>query len=287
MPTSASTVQQWAAVAFPQHHWDVATSHHGAFHDVLVIDGGVVLRVVIGDDAVRRAHREVATLRTVEDLRLGVAVPRVLSDVVAVADRVGYLITAAPGAPHAPSDWSQLSGAISQLLTSLAAAPSDLSLPPPRQWCGGDRFPHMVEQHLADSLGCHLPAALDVVRKLLELPPPRRRVLVHGDFGAHNILWRQGGPAALIDWDHVCVGDPAIDIAPLIGGHGASAVSQVVVAEDLERAMVHRATLSLQVAAAAALAGQTALRDHAVQNFAQRLAAGTLHDPGGAGPDRT
>lgn len=287
MTTSASTVQQWAAVTFPDHRWDGATSHHGAFHDVLVIDGGVVLRVVIGDDAVRRAHREVATLRTVEDIRLAVAVPRVLSDAVVAAGRVGYLITAAPGAPHPPSDWSDLSGAISRLLTSLAAAPTNLSLPPPRQWCGGDLLPHVVEQHLADSLGCHLPAALDLVRTLLEQPPPRRPVLVHGDFGAHNILWRQGGPAALIDWDHACVGDPAIDIAPLIGGHGSSAVSQVVAAEDLERSMIHRATLPLQVAAAAALAGQTALRDHAVQNFTQRLVAGTLHDPGGARPDRT
>lgn len=287
MTTSASTLRWWAAAAFPQHHWDEATSHHGAFHDVVLTTDGVALRIVIGEDASRRAHREVATWGAVQDVALGVVVPRVLSDVVAVGDRIGYLTSAAPGASDSSLEWSQVSGALTELRAAMSAAPSDLLLPPPRQWCGGPRFPYVVEHHLASSLGPHLRAALEVVRALQELPAPKRPVLVHGDFGTHNVLWRQGRAVALIDWDHACVDDPAIDVAPLIGAYGAAAVCEVVPAGVVERGMVHRATLPLQVAAAAALAGRMDLRDHAVGNFIERLAAGTLHDPEGAVPNRT
>jgi hypothetical protein len=48
--------------------------------------------------------------------------------------------------------------------------------------------------------------------------------------------------------------------------------------------MRHRASLPLQVAAAAELTGDQHLRDHALTNFTTRLAAGTLYDPAGARP---
>lgn len=50
--------------------------------------------------------------------------------------------------------------------------------------------------------------------------------------------------------------------------------------------MLHRATLSLQVAAAAELRGDERLRDFMLSNFDKRHAAGTLYDPGGKRPDR-
>jgi aminoglycoside phosphotransferase (APT) family kinase protein len=109
-------------------------------------------------------------------------------------------------------------------------------------------------------------------------------VLCHGDFGPHNILWHQDRAAGLIDLDHACLGDPAIDLAPLIGCHGVQAIRPIARPDALKRAMFHRATLSLQVAAAAHLNGSYELRDHALRNFTSRNDNGTLFDPSGATP---
>ncbi len=119
---------------------------------------------------------------------------------------------------------------------------------------------------------------------MLRLPDPDTTVLVHGDFGHHNVLWQGTDAVSLIDVDNACIGDPANDIAPLIGSYGARQVAQVASDELLHRGMAHRATLSLQVAAAAQLAGRHALRDHALSYFIRRNEAGTLYDPEGITP---
>jgi hypothetical protein len=87
----------------------------------------------------------------------------------------------------------------------------------------------------------------------------------------------------VIDLDHACYGDPAIDLAPLIGAYGSAQVADIAEPVEPDRAMRHRATLPPQVAAADSL-GRTDLRDHALTNFTTRLTAGTLHDPQGAQP---
>ncbi|MGI3781318.1 MAG: phosphotransferase family protein, partial [Janthinobacterium lividum] len=109
---------------------------------------------------------------------------------------------------------------------------------------------------------------------------------VHADFGPHNILWHAGRAVSLIDFDNACLGDPAIDIAPLIGEYGATAVASIVEPPVLERAMVPRAALSLQVACAAQLTTQHTLQEHAVHNFTRRATTGTLYDPAGQHPPR-
>jgi hypothetical protein len=38
-------------------------------------------------------------------------------------------------------------------------------------------------------------------------------VICHGDFGPWNIVWREGSPSGLIDFDNVYAGDPADDVA--------------------------------------------------------------------------
>ena len=45
------------------------------------------------------------------------------------------------------------------------------------------------------------------------LPPDRPCCLIHGDFGTHNILVRDGHLAALLDWELAHEGDPAEDLA--------------------------------------------------------------------------
>jgi aminoglycoside phosphotransferase (APT) family kinase protein len=84
--------------------------------------------------------------------------------------------------------------------------------------------------------------------------------------------------SGLIDLDHAALGDPAIDVAPLLGQFGAVALADAVSPTLMRRAMLHRATLSLQVAAAADLCGDEALRNFALSNFNKRYAAGTLYE---------
>ena len=78
----------------------------------------------------------------------------------------------------------------------------------------------------------------------------------------------------------------AVDVAPLIGAYGAVAVAEMAEPALLRRALIHRATLSLQVAGAAELVGDAPLRDHALANLEARVRAGTLWDPDGSVPGR-
>jgi aminoglycoside phosphotransferase (APT) family kinase protein len=161
----------------------------------------------------------------------------------------------------------------------------------PRAWCGGRRFPVVVSDRLVPLLsgGDVREAAKRVVGDMLAAEETIVPVAVHGDLGMHNILWHDAGPgqgsamtiSGLIDLDHAALGDPAIDVAPLLGRFGSAALGDVLSPALLSRAMLHRATLSLQVAAAAELRGDEALRDFALSNFGKRHAAGTLYDPDG------
>jgi aminoglycoside phosphotransferase (APT) family kinase protein len=44
-------------------------------------------------------------------------------------------------------------------------------------------------------------------------PEPDRRVLLHGDFWAGNLLWRDDEIVAVIDWEEAATGDPLTDVA--------------------------------------------------------------------------
>lgn len=50
---------------------------------------------------------------------------------------------------------------------------------------------------------------------LLSHPPSTDRpwCTIHGDFGSHNMLVRDGHLAAVVDWELACIGDPADDLA--------------------------------------------------------------------------
>lgn len=46
------------------------------------------------------------------------------------------------------------------------------------------------------------------------LPKPRNPpALLHGDFWAGNVLWRDGGIVGIIDWEDAAIGDPLYDLA--------------------------------------------------------------------------
>ncbi|SJM66803.1 hypothetical protein FM101_10050 [Arthrobacter rhombi] len=103
--------------------------------------------------------------------------------------------------------------------------------------------------------------------------------LVHGDFGLHNIMWSEGKLSGIVDLDNACVADPALDLAPLIGQFGSNRVADIANRETVARAKIYRASLSLQVAAAAELVSDWKLKEFALCNFLERLDAGTLYGP--------
>ncbi|MBD7957709.1 aminoglycoside phosphotransferase family protein [Microbacterium sp. Sa4CUA7] len=275
-------VTAWVSATFPRRSWTNLSVVSGAFHDV-VMTGEVVARVSSGRGHFERSTREWQIAQQVDNLFVDTAVPRVLTDMHTSANHSGFLLSRLPDSDDAPAEWSEVRSTYAELLEALALAPTTLDLPPARTWCGGDRFLETVQEALTPLLGDDAPAAVRAVESVMELPN-RSPTLVHGDFGAHNIIWRQGRAHGVIDWDHACVDDPAIDIAPLVGMYGAASVRQIAPAETVSRAMVHRATLPLQVAAAAHSIGHAALRDHALGNFRTRLHSGLLYAADGAHP---
>jgi aminoglycoside phosphotransferase (APT) family kinase protein len=285
---------------WPGFEWRAAEVHHGAFHDVLVIRGHVVARLVRHVRVVARLVEEHRTFSVFSAQQSRWTTPKVLSPVCTVPQGgAGMLTSWVSGRHQTSAAWSSVAEEISALVRQVEAGEAFATvgeLPAPRAWCGGRRFPRIVSDRLAPLLssGGAREAATRVVSDMLAAEQTIMPVPVHGDLGMHNILWHDAGAdrrtaltiSGLIDLDHAAMGDPAIDIAPLLGQFGSAVLSDVLSPAVLSRAMLHRATLSLQVAAAAELRGDEALRNFALSNFDKRHAAGTLHDPDGMLPDR-
>jgi hypothetical protein len=278
-----------AAKWWPDHDWAGATAQHGAFHEVLVIAGDVVARLAKqpeAGDRVAGAHRTLSRITAAGRW----PIPTVVGDVRRTADgRCGMLTTWLPGVHREDATWPEVAGELGALLRALASGAVLRvagDLPPPRAWCGGARFPDIVRKDLVPALPTRDGQAAMAVIAEMEAAESGA-VPVHGDLGMHNIMWdTQGRIQGLIDLDHAAVGDPAIDVAPLLGRFGWAALTDVVEPDVLRRAMLHRATLSLQVAAAGWLVGDRDLRAVGLGNFVRRRAAGTLYDPTGRSPRR-
>ena len=57
---------------------------------------------------------------------------------------------------------------------------------------------------------------------------PNRSAVLHGDYWPGNVMWRQRGLVAVIDWEDACLGDPLADLATarveLLCRYGADAM---------------------------------------------------------------
>jgi aminoglycoside phosphotransferase (APT) family kinase protein len=217
-----------------------------------------------------------------------VPIPQLLAEPITSTRWSGILISRVPGGPYAGGVLSSTQQAgYSNLLTALSALDpiAFVDLSPPRTWCGGAAWPELVSSDLTPLLPITARRSAAIrVSELIQAESIAQTSVCHGDFGPHNITWDGDRAIGLFDLDHACIGDPAIDIAPLIGFHGAAAVAGLAAPALFRRAMLHRATLSLQVAAAAHLNGSIALRDRALRSFASRDQQGTLFDPNGLDP---
>ena len=278
----AATAPIWERLSqlWPGLDWSNCRIVHGAFHHVALLGGTAAVRVATGISHEQRSRREMENLETVGLLQLPIPTPSSLSAIHTENDWSANATSFIPGRHANSKPWVQVREPVTELLATLSSVslPTGATLRQPHEWCGGLAWPEAVEQATC-KLDVDLQSrAARVVEDVLEVERSAPRTFVHGDFGLHNLLWVGNTLSGIIDFDHACIGDPALDIAPLIGVFGSAAVADIADAETIERAKIHRATLSLQVAAAAHLAGDTKLRDHALGNFASRVRNNTLYD---------
>ncbi len=281
-----STLERDASRAFsvlrtvwPDLPWVAPTYSHGAFHQVATLGATGVVRVSFAADHEAQISRQSTVLETVSGVGLKTRIPKLLRTL-SHDTWSAMACTFIEGVHDADRPWHEIRRHFAGILDDLRSAQVlAAGLPPARSWCGGEEWPDVVERITADHAYRVRSAAQTVVREVLNLHQAVNPALVHGDFGPHNILWDESGTPGLIDFDNACAADPAIDVAPLIGFYGAAKVGEIVDADMLTRAKVHRASLPLQVAAAAALGADHKLQIHALLNFTRRLEAGSLHDP--------
>lgn len=257
---------------WPGLPWASATEARGAFHGVIVLAPDVVIRVRSDDDHADRTAHERRVAHVVGDL--GLDVPRPVSETVSAPAWSAIAWQFRPGAPLRPGTWRDDRRIILPILDSWRLGAHRRNalvhlLPAARSWCGGPRWPEIVERLTHHDRRLH-DAARRAVRDALAADEDAEPTLVHGDFGPHNILVADGRPPALIDIDNAAWADPALDVAPLLAHYDHDALARDITTETLRRATVHRASLPLQVAAAASLGGDTSLRDHALTTFARR-----------------
>jgi Ser/Thr protein kinase RdoA (MazF antagonist) len=281
-----STIERNASAAWsdlrsvwPDLAWTSPVYRHGAFHHVAVLGSTGVVRVSFAANHETQIARQSAALLAVSSVGLKTRVPKLLRTL--TGDTWSAMAcTVIEGAHMADRPWHEVRHYFAGILDDLHCAQIPTGLPAVRSWCGGNSWPDVVERITADAGTRMRKAAQIVVREVLSLEEEVNPSLIHGDFGPHNILWDGSrAPGGLIDFDNACAADPAIDVAPLIGFYGAVKVGEIVDADVLARAKVYRASLPLQVAAAAALGADRKLQSHALSNFARRLEAGPLHDP--------
>lgn len=272
---AATTLHEY----WPHLPWHRAREAHGAFHSVLILPGAAVIRVRTGAEHRSLTHHEASTASTLA--AAGLRVPAAIGDAVGTAQWTAHRYQVVDGAGFMPRSWQEDRGPVLSLLEQwrgTAAVHPELSasLPPPRHWCGGEEWPHIVHRLTAGSREI-ASLARPRMERLIEMEAGAERTLVHGDFGPHNILLaaQDGGPW-LIDTDNAAWADPALDIAPLLASYPEEDLAADFSDPLMQRAIAHRRTLSLQVAAAAAVRGDTELVTHALGNFRRRV----LTEPG-------
>lgn len=261
---------------WPRLPWHGLRETHGAFHHVLLLPPVAAIRVRTGPGhraAIRREHSAAAVLAAA-----GFPVPGPLLDPAHTGSWSAMAVQHVQGRTREPGPWTTDRTGVLPLIRQWEATGEEhpelaSTLPAARAWCGGALWPAHVSRLTARNLEMH-DAAQHRVEAVLEHESRAENAVVHGDVGAHNLLWGPTGVPTLIDTDHAAWADPAIDIAPLLAVYGRDALAADLPGPMLDRAAAHRRVLSLQVAVAADLREDRALRDHALANFARRISSG-------------
>ena len=251
---------------------------HGAFHVVYLFEAEAVIRVRVGHrhEAGTRADYRAAELLS----DTGLDCPRPLDSPLITSEWSATMSTYASGDLPMPATWNSDRGWILSAFDALQCTAHESphlagALAPVRSWCGGEQWRHVVEAMTKTQASAGLrDPALRCVDAVLEAEQDVIPTLVHGDFGPHNLLLREGSSApSIIDTDNAAWADPATDIAPLLSHYPAKDLSPDFPPLILQRAALIKRSLALQIAAAGEIAGDIELRDHALRNFARRISA--------------
>ena len=267
-------------MAWPDLPWEDAAFRHGAFHHVAVLGTSTVVRVASGSEHSRRTQSEHQNLRILAAMDLPFRIPVALSEPRSGPAWSAQLTSFVPGDHRTGLSWADVREPLDVVLAGFRGAGQPPGpLRPVRQSCGGEHWPGVVDRILHPLDRATRTAAGRAVANVLDAESAAGTTLVHGDFGLHNIMWTGTQLSGVVDLDNACIGDPAIDLAPLIGAFGSSKVADLADQDTIARARTHRASLPLQVAAAAELVNDSKLRDFALGNFQARFLTGTLEDP--------
>jgi aminoglycoside phosphotransferase (APT) family kinase protein len=76
--------------------------------------------------------------------------------------------------------------------------------------------PEFVTDAVLEFMEHEVDVLAELVRSSAEFQEPLDTP-IHGDLWLNNILWENRDSWHLLDWDDMCIGDPAIDIAMLTG----------------------------------------------------------------------
>ncbi|MGO2540338.1 MAG: phosphotransferase [Specibacter sp.] len=66
----------------------------------------------------------------------------------------------------------------------------------------------------------------------------RVKCRTHGDLGGHNVLWDQGRPAGVLDWDLSSESDRSTGLASSGVWHGWEKLALTASADQVERALI-------------------------------------------------
>ncbi|MEU0572589.1 aminoglycoside phosphotransferase family protein [Nonomuraea sp. NPDC005983] len=251
----------------PDDELPALSVHRGQFHDVVIGAERVVCFARTGA-AGDRLPRRAAVLRVLAGLDLGVRTP------VPLDEGASWLVLSrVPGAPLAQEELRRrevadlVAARYAALFTGLAAAGARTAVREALPHAPRDRWREFAADVRAELFALMSDAGrARAVRELAALDglPHLTSAVVHGDLGGENVLWeRVGGLPRLtgvVDWDDVCLGDQAEDLAAVAASYGDALLDAVVSRLGAPRGLAERVaairgTFALQQALYAARDG--------------------------------
>lgn len=179
--------------------------------DVTLVDDSTTSVVMRAQGATYSGHSAELEFRLLQALhREGVPVPKpLLVDVSGGLVKEPFLVMEfIEGASEVPvGEEETYIDMMGEVLASIHAAPTaNLPVLPERNDPYPDVLGFMPEGKEWQPLCAHL-------RTLTDTAHSESPTLLHGDFWPENLLWRNDGLAAIIDWEDAAFGDPLSDVA--------------------------------------------------------------------------